>query len=196
MSTIIPVGGAVAILRFSLLGDLEPMITTIGLQEAQLPDGEAMADELYEIVTSPGGIATDEGIIVGYTFLGTTIMIQTPGGFSSYEHNGPQIGTQAGSVVPSNCALLVHKNSNTGGRRGNGRMYFPPYNFTEANVDARGQLNSLSFLQPQFNEFFARLIAAVELPPPVIYHDDGSPGTIITGFTIDPVIGTQRGRMR
>lgn len=196
MATIIPVTGSLVVFRYSLAGDLEPMVTTLGLQEAAGFNGPLCVAQLLEATQTTGGIGVGAGIIAPYSFEGVTVYHQTASGFTVFEGNEPALGTAAGSAIPSNCAVLINKVTAQGGRRHRGRFYFPPVHVAESNVDARGQINSVSFLTSLFNEFYDRLIASSEIPPPVVFHSDGSAGTLITAFSPDSVIATQRKRMR
>lgn len=115
---------------------------------------------------------------------------------------GQDTGTLAGSLtattLPPNCAVLVHKRTARGGRRGRGRLFIPWY-ADEGGVNEDGTLTStiLNPMQTALNGWRTALVAASL--PPVLLHDTGltTPGApdLITSFTVDPVISTQRRRL-
>lgn len=196
MSTIVPLTGSVAVFRWGLAGDLDPMVSTLGLQEAVGFNGNLCAQALLEHTVTLPGPGNGGSMIVGYSFLGVTVYHQTASGFTVFEANEVAVGEQAGDALPSNCAIILRKVTQAGGRRGRGRMFLPPAYVDHTNVDARGQLNSVAFLNNMFGDWFDLILADPEIPPPVVFHDDGSPGTVITSVTVDPTLGTQRTRMR
>lgn len=112
-------------------------------------------------------------------------------------------GTGGTGVLPSNCSLLVGKETSFAGRKYRGRMYWPSMLATGA-VDINGMVDPtvLAALQGHFTSLFADL----QLDPsaqPVLLHDkvtagvlDPTAATPLTAFTVKPKIGTQRRRMR
>jgi hypothetical protein len=112
--------------------------------------------------------------------------------------------TSAGTSGPPNVALLVHKRSARGGRRGRGRMYIPwakgSTNITEAGVFQAADLTAV-------NAAVAAWATAVNasVGPIVLLHRPSSPGTVhpttpgapnvVTSFVADPLVGTQRRRL-
>lgn len=108
--------------------------------------------------------------------------------------NDPGTGGTAGAVAP---AYLVHKNTADGGRAGRGRMYIP--GVPEAKVDAGGVLASgvATAVTTAMNTLLADLTAEDLIP--VVLHGAGSPistPSVITAFSCDTVVGTQRRRQR
>jgi hypothetical protein len=110
-------------------------------------------------------------------------------------------GGAAGSIVPQNTAYLVHKRSGTGGRGGRGRMYLPGVG--ESVVDNTGNVSAgkLNGLQTALNLFIVELADGPDIEDMVILHN--SPGayalaapTRVTSLVIDPVVATQRRRLR
>lgn len=112
-------------------------------------------------------------------------------------------GTGGTGVLPSNCALLVGKDTSYAGRKYRGRMYWPSM-LASGSVDPNGNVDAtvLATLQGHFTDLFADL----QLDPsavPVLLHDkitggvlDTTPATPLTAFTVRNKIGTQRRRMR
>lgn len=97
---------------------------------------------------------------------------------------------------PATC-LLVHKNTDFGGRAGRGRMYWP--GIPETKVSSTGEILAafVTSSQTVFNDWFADLNTA-DLEP-VLLHGAGSPlstPSILSGFSVDARVASQRRRNR
>jgi hypothetical protein len=115
------------------------------------------------------------------------------------------LGGSAGDLrLPQNCALLVRKNTDIGGRRNRGRMFVPGI-LAEGAVSATGVITpaaTITYLGYAEN-FFATLLAGLPNSPAlpmVVLHSSGistvpSP-TVVSSVTVDNVISTQRRRLR
>ena len=113
-------------------------------------------------------------------------------------------GTDGGTSLPSNTALLVRKYSVFGGRANRGRNYWP-FMVESAEADELGVITSLTVtsLQTAFTDFFGLLGsgngATTALCPAVILHDENSPVSdprTVTAVSVDSLLATQRRRMR
>lgn len=112
--------------------------------------------------------------------------------------------TLSASTLPANCAMLVHKLTARGGRRGRGRFYIPWTIGTSTITEAGGVIAS----------DVARVQAAVEVwagqvntlvGPVVLLHRPSEPGiahpsspgapNVVTGYRADPLVATQRRRL-
>jgi hypothetical protein len=99
---------------------------------------------------------------------------------------------------PPNVAVLVHKRSTLGGRRGRGRMFLP-WATNESNIDEIGIIlnTEVTTLQTAMGVFRGQLSSAS--CPMVILHDPGKtaagPPTLVSSLTVDPLVGTQRRRL-
>lgn len=117
-------------------------------------------------------------------------------------------GTSSKTSLPPNCAVLVHKLTTRGGRRGRGRMFLP-WCMTESDVDEAGLINSsvVTGLQTALGAFRANLSAGSN--PMVLLHDPSKPSTadpprpptsmgapnLVTTLVVDKLISTQRRRL-
>jgi hypothetical protein len=108
----------------------------------------------------------------------------------------PCTGTNA--VLPSNCALLIHKRSARGGRRGRGRLFVPWHN-AEVEVGTNGQItpSALTTMQASWTAFFNELVTQ-GVPMQILHQpgnsDEGGP-TPVTSLSLDPLVSTQRRRL-
>lgn len=114
-------------------------------------------------------------------------------------------GADGAQRLPPNCAVLVKKLTTLGGRRGRGRFYWP--SIDEDSVNSVGLLASGTVTAYQ-NAFDAAFTAMVDTSPDtnvsqvVLLHSQEVPGpaapvpTPLTGFLVDPLLSTQRRRLR
>lgn len=106
-------------------------------------------------------------------------------------------GTNMAGAPPTNCAVLMNKQTNVGGRRNRGRAFLPPVKPGEADIDPAGVISGtqLTALQTAYDGAFAAL--PVYNMTPVLFHGSAPfTPTPITGFAIQSIIATQRRRLR
>jgi hypothetical protein len=110
----------------------------------------------------------------------------------------------AGSPLPQNCAIILRKTSQLGGRRNTGRMFVP--GILEGDVTENGTVTSATISQWQAaaDGFLADVNNATGVGNMVILHSadftpppPGFPApTPVVGLKVLPAIGTQRRRLR
>lgn len=204
MALIIPVGFVQAVYEMALVGDDEPIVTTMGhaVPEGLGGDYELMANDLRGIfISSVGQNISDE-----YTLTGVTLYVGQDGGPPAvYESTDPpgSLGG-AGDPLPQNCAVLMRKRTSASGRRGRGRCYLP--GIAEDVVEPNGEIGgpTVTSWQNRANAWFTALTEpGVGLPayePYLLHRSEGMgtepPPTPITTFVIDSRIATQRRRLR
>lgn len=196
MGIILPTGGKQATLRWTLSGDPDEMVSTLGIDHEGFMTPDELAHEVYIAATTAGSLCVAANMFNLYTFVGVTAHFQTLGGLLVGEWVAPVVGTGGGNPLPSNCAILVHKRTQLGGRRGRGRMYLPAFTAGELDVNASGTIDTVDHaaIQAELGVFRTTLVA--NDVPPMLYHSDGGAGTEITNLVLDTRIGTQRRRMR
>lgn len=102
----------------------------------------------------------------------------------------------AGGVTPSTC-YLIHKNTTLGGHAGKGRLYWPGVPEDEYENDGLINGASLAPLQVDVSTLFTVLNGIGD--GLCLLHGDDSPistPTLLTSYTVDPKIATQRRRLR
>jgi len=105
----------------------------------------------------------------------------------------------SGQNLPANCALLVHKRTQKGGQRGRGR-FFLPWSVNESDCGENGIINStaVATANTALNVWYMDL--ATRGVPMYLLHQPGqSPTglpTQVTSLAVDPLISTQRRRLR
>lgn len=187
-------------MQFFLAGDAEPMVVTLGVDNGSEEDPTALADSVFGDLIGAGTIFVDSSYYSLYTIGPFVASIMTS--------TGPQIGTGTLSQdgdnplvlpPPNNCAVLVQRRTARGGRKGRGRMYFPPIFPTEASITASGLIDSTPWAAwvTAMNEFHAALVASST--PMYLLHSEAA-GPIapdpVTSLVVEQRIATQRTRLR
>lgn len=204
---VIPIGFGNIEFIWILAGDPEPITAGLGFVVENPPFTQTNAE----------AIAADFGSMWGttgpnaYTAFGVEIQVSIDGPDPLvFSASDPTIGGTAAGPLPQNCTFLLDKNSIFGGRRNRGRMYVPGP--PENDVSPTGTLGPGALVTgTQIADFFAGLPLSLthNTNPLVIFHsyswpsgpDPGPPPgfpapTPIVGIECDPIIATQRRRLR
>jgi hypothetical protein len=202
MATIIPAGFAQCTLIWTASGDNEPMNCVFGVAlESGISDPLAVANDMQAAWAQAWLPAT---LSNRYVFQGVRVTIGNdgpdPGPTSDFIL--PVAGTSSTTFLPSNCALLVRKRTNFGGRTNRGRFFLPAGYIKESDADENGQLQTASqtAFQSNMTAFLTNIAAKPSTASMVILHDSSSPGThvptVVQNLSVDNRIATQRLRMR
>jgi hypothetical protein len=112
--------------------------------------------------------------------------------------------TRSGSSPTPNVAVLVHKRTARGGRRGRGRLYLP-WACVPSDLSENGTIlgTRVTTLQTAVTAWLTACSGGAG--PVVILHRDSLPGTehptppgppnVVTSMTVDPLVATQRRRL-
>jgi hypothetical protein len=108
------------------------------------------------------------------------------------------VGGRTGGSVPPNVAVLVHKRTARGGRRGRGRFYLPWYcSDNDTNEDGTLLAAAVTAMQNAVIKWNSDLVASGN--PMVILHSPGrttaGPPDPVTGIVVSNVVATQRRRL-
>lgn len=206
MSVQIPPGYILAAWEMRYPGDPDPWYCTCGFRTPDgIVDGTALANALFSKWAET--IKQTQSTLMA--FIGVTLKIGSDGAPSmAYSTSPAEQGGTAQNMLPQNCALLVDKLSEGGGRRSRGRFYVPAC-LVEGAVDNIGSINTelLATLTGAWTSFYAALGDIVESPVwPVVLHSPSTPAVLvptptgvptpITSFRVQQVISTQRKRLR
>lgn len=195
----VPVGFAQVVIRLSLLGDAEPMVTTLGIDmTTNFATPAEVAGAIYDALIGADRPCTPAGMINPYALEGVSVSKMEPTGFDTGERIQHTQGTGAGTTLPPNCAVLIRKNTAIGGRHGRGRMYWPPLFRVEGDVSANGVLTSPTNISTVFNLWRIEMEEEPIVGQFYLFHGLGSGvvPTPISSFDCDPLIATQRRRLR
>lgn len=149
------------------------------------------ADAYGDVIVA---LMTDE-----WNLLSTTLYVPDGGGTIPFTNNGGRTGG-TGTPVPPGVALLMTKQTNTGGRRGKGRMFIPGISQTQVNGDGIVASGFLATARANVETLRTRLTALGSSVQPVV-HTRASGGlpagnTLITKFWVEQEVATQRKRQR
>lgn len=114
-------------------------------------------------------------------------------------------GGSTGDKLPQNCAALVTKVTERAGRTGKGRVFIPSL-LLDSVVNNIGVISgdAMSALQGDLDQILPYLAEPIpgndSVTPMVLLHNAGVPGgttpTPVTDLVLQPVIATQRRRLR
>lgn len=198
MTLVIPDDYAQVIFNISHASDPNPWAITFGVFKGSESDPQELVEEVGNVCRTnfrPNGDTA-------YRYGPTTLRLNQLGVESVYIDPEQEIGTGGSAdFLPQNSAILVHKRTARGGRRGRGRFYIP--GVQEDHVSDTGLLDEeyLSDLQDNMN---ALLTGMTSEPLPTVgmwlLHGTGLSAVVdpdeVTLLTVDPVIATQRRRLR
>ncbi len=195
MPLVIPAGWSNCAYRFSLTGDAEEMIFTLGVLTPGPPGDVETLNALHAKFIEAWPAAN---ILTGWTFLGIRMQKgNAPGPVTVLETTqAPVVGVNAGPSLPPNCAFLVQKRTALGGRPHRGRMYLPGgIGVGEDSVPSTGVM-----LEAQRAVLQTRVNLAFGTGDKGVLHDSLTPGalppTVITSFRAMARLATIRRRLR
>lgn len=201
-----PVGFADCSINILLQGDPDPFAITHGVStNLGVEDAQAHADAVFGAFAGAWqGFLTNLASIESATCRfgqdgGDDLIIDSS--------QAPVPGTNAAPPMPQNCAILVRKNTGLGGRRNRGRVYIPSSS-DESVVSATGTITAaqVTAMQSAVDSWLTNLETSTGAGDPavpmVILHratvlEPTPPApTPVISLTVDPVIATQRRRLR
>lgn len=203
MALNIPPGFGLAAFRFSLSGDPEEMVTTLGIDLGDAAG--AFAEAANNVFRSWSQVFPAAQLDADYTFRGVRLWVGQDGGATvPYDSTvAAYTGAASGGGPVQNTAVLVKKSTARPGRRGRGRFYWPPFGLSVAGYSPAGVIVSgtLTDYQTRFTNFFNNLhlngVNGITFPvPPVLFHNNADAPDPITAFTVQSTLASQRRRLR
>lgn len=198
MGVLIPVGYTQVVYVFRGPGATKNSTMTLGAHYGTGSDVEDIAGAAYDLVTAGVGdnLCEAASMLVGWQFLGTDVTYMDESGPLIASYRSTVTGTKDGSPLPVNCSFLVSKSSATGGRKGRGRWFVPPFMLGESGVDGQGQISSgiIPTLQGYLDQVMSQN-TAIGFGACILHSVAGTPAEI-TAMTLQPQIATQRRRLR
>jgi hypothetical protein len=201
MPLIIPAGYAHVVHSYSLVGDNERMAYTYGVQLDPANDPQnlnGVAQVLHDLTKAKLWDLPSNQYALESTELMTGGTPANPA--ATGIHVARSVGTGANAHLPQNCATLIHKRTALGGRRNRGRLNFIPP--AESSVANNGVIDpaSVAGYQDRFSAWLQEMRATLAVVDMVVLHSAGisvppNP-SVVTALTVDPVITTQRKRLR
>lgn len=201
MTVIIPDGFVQVGIQMRRSGDPQPWYVTYGINaEASTGDWETVALTIGTWWNDYLGpyYPTDT------TISGVQLRVGTPSGVPlTLFYATDIVGLGSGQTLPQNCAVLITKNTFRPGRTGKGRFFWPT--IIESEVNGLGQIDSAyrTTLNSAWTTLFGAHQSGVGGDPALpmyLLHNEGVPlgttPTQIESLQVDPVISTQRRRLR
>jgi hypothetical protein len=150
-----------------------------------------------EVFDQYGAAQVYNGIAIGVNLSGVLVKFGPNTTGPSAIHSDTWNGQATGGAAAPNTSWLIRKITALGGHAGRGRMYLP--GVPEEDIDDNGNIVSASreALEGDVGSMMAALVLA-NLDP-VLLHAEGSPistPTLITGWSVDTRVATQRRRLR
>ena len=192
MPLVIPDGFGQATLEFEYIaGPSNPLACVFGYinDGAQSPAANAsfIADAFEQHVMSNGHIANNIQLM-------RVNVIQNPGSVTASQFSG-FVGPSAGMAFPANTTYLIKKATALGGRQGRGRLYMPGPNINsivEGGVLVAGAAASLTSAFEAFNTD----LGSVSIEMYLLHTLAATPPSAVTSLSCDPLVATQRRRIR
>jgi hypothetical protein len=161
------------------------------------PDSPSdVAESIYNgLLTTSIGLCLASNCAIGWVFKGVSGFLQTSSGPVLGSHLDDEAGSGSDNDIPVNCAVLVQKQSLSGGRSNRGRMFLPPM-MAGITVDTNGIYGGATpaFIDAGLAQMHVEVLG--DGYTLLIHHSDGSPGTPISWFSTQGLFATQRKRMR
>lgn len=192
MGQVIPDGFGQATLNFDFItGPSNPMAMVFGYinDGAQAPSVNANFIRDSYIQHVMGSIVISNNV----AFFGVDVL-QNPGGQSG-SATANFVGSEGNQSLPPQVAILVKKLTAQGGKKGRGRFYQP--GITVVNVSEGGVLGApaIANLNTAFTNWNTDL-GSVSIEMYILHSEALTPPFAVTGFAVDPVVATQRRRIR
>lgn len=200
MGVEIPLGFGQWTFPFRLINDPEEMVITMGFQDDPARTPVQLANVISDGFLAGNNLQAASGGNQWSCGPGRIVVNRT---FGTFEGVGTttRTFTNALTTLPQNCATLITKRTNRGGRRGRGRMYIPPFFPAESAVDPRGIITQ-TVVDSWNTELTTWLVAMTANSVPLfLLHSDTPEGfpvppDAITQLVCSTLIATQRGRLR
>jgi hypothetical protein len=163
------------------------------------PPGELpadAADDIYSAAIATNSIFQASQQSTTWRFLGVKVMTMTESGPTTGELLLSVVGTLSVANPPINCAVLLRKNTDLGGRTNRGRIFAPPTELNESEVDYLGNMTSTAVTRhlTHWNNFVSGLDAVGKTLR--LYHTASAVPTVVNSLSVQQLIATQRRRMR
>lgn len=193
----IPVGFADVAIHFLRVSDTGEMVVTFGVG---LDDPHTADEVASDCALAWMAAFATKPWTADITCTRATARVAEEGGPPTIgEASINQVGTGTAAMAPQNCATLLRKVTPRGGRRGRGRMYLPWVQ--EADINNVGQLTGTVITA--YTAISGALLTALVSHQlhMVLLHTDTDTSTApvptaVTGMFCDPIIATQRQRLR
>lgn len=191
-----PAGFAACSYEFQQTGLTRKAYVTFGVDPTDT-DPVTVAGQVLGAYSAAGSLKTVMDSSVSLTAV--RVSLGTDGAADLvYVLGAAVVGGASGSYAPPNCAVLFHKTTARGGRRGRGRMFLP-WAVLQSSLDETGIITS-AYVTTLTNAALAwRTALSSATVPLVLLHGPGKTPVVapdpVTSITADRMIATQRRRL-
>lgn len=193
----IPMGYGHFSLIFSLSGDPEPIMMTFGgkVNPDEFSDYSGICDQLMQ--TYADNIKAHICNVYTLTRVDGAFG-PAPSSIVASSTLAPIAMGKAQNPIPQNTAVLVRKNTLSGGRRNKGRFYQPGIDRQAVSGTGVFAAGDAAALATDFNDWRVAMALLAPLWEGfyVLHNDEALPPTRIENFGVDTKIATQRRRLR
>lgn len=195
-----PAGYAEATIILQRVGAARQSTWTCGFDDANFNSRTPldMAIDWYtQLAGATGKPYYPANMPTSWIFQGVQITKMLEDGPLTAQFLGPITGTITDTAMPPNVAVLVTKDTAAGGRRNRGRFFVPPVYPMEGSVDSGGVIGStqLTSLRNWYTGTYNGLVS--EDMVPCLFHSKAPfTPTPVTSWTVQPLVATQRRRLR
>ena len=197
MGVVIPLGYHQAVYRWSLAGDPEEQVSTMGFDIDTLETLLEKATTLYNGAVTTGSITPIAAMNVPWTFVGVSLYRQTNEGLEVAVYNNPitaTVGSQ--STPPNNTSVLLQKRTALAGQRFRGRMFLPPFGINEVDLSPTGVFIANYAAIAARVAFWFDTMEGLGYTPVLLHSDPEETPNEVTSLTLATQVATQRRRMR
>lgn len=192
-----PPGFATCSYELTLSGLSRPAYVTFGVDPTET-DPTTITTQLLSAWSAAGSLNTlmDSNV----TMTAVRVSLGTDGSADLVYVNATSVvgGASGQASLPPNCAVLFHKTTSRGGRRGRGRMYLP-WSVAELSVDEPGIIVPATVTSHTAAATAWRVALNAGGNPLVLLHSDGKTAKpapdVVNTMVADRLVATQRRRL-
>lgn len=190
MSDRVPAGFYETTMHFGLAGQSGDIAVSLGWDGHDAGDPPDFGDVVTNLTILMGNISVDCSLESVTFDLGSSAA-DNP----THDETAGFFGLSSGTSLPPNVAILIQKRGSLGGRRHRGRAYFP--GLPQSAINAGGTIDGAVVTGLQTNWDGMASAQAADGDTPALFHQSSpfTPTSVGT-FTVQPVIATQRTRLR
>lgn len=198
----IPVGFGLFTISFKSIYSTKVYSCNFGFS-GTIDEGGNPAEDILAYFTATGCPAAPASYTDRFQLLGGHVLYRDDVDLLVFDFPSVVAGTGHWESPPSNTSILVQKLTGRAGRSQKGRVYWPAMAVDEAQVDVVGAIDStrVGLLQTQWNTLYDQFTpegySLFLLHGGTVAHPTTAPPpTAVTRFAVEPVVATQRRRMR
>jgi len=196
MATTLYNNAAIASLTWQVTGSLLPQTITCGLSSLIGDTAATIRTDWDVAMWGAGKPFAAAAMSPDYTLIESRVLLNR-GGVLTVDFGNPNlVGTASWASASPNVPVIIAKTTAFAGPRYRGRFFAPAGVASEVGIDTSGHIagGDVAALQTLFTAAYNSLVT--NSVPPILLHGAVIPPTPITGFLVNPLVGTMRRRVR